>query len=577
MVEITLTIDGKEVKGESEDTILKVCQKNGIHVPTLCHYEGLSDIGSCRMCIVEVEAAGRLSIETACTKPAADGMIVRVNTERLKEMRKATCELIFVEGNHFCMYCVASGNCELQDLAYELGISYIRWPNTHPRRDIDSSHQYLVMDHDRCIMCYRCIRACEELVGNGTLGIDGRGFRAKIIADHKVPWGKSSCVSAGSCLQVCPTGAISDHRNAYMGRRGKVQRIKSTCLFCSVGCGIELVTRDNHLLRIDGNWDAKPNEGLLCALGRFEPLFDGKRARAIKPLMRRNGILEETNWDDSLNLLAGKLNGFDKKTVGALISTRATNETMKLFSDFFRGMGVENLGCLEGPISDPIEKELNIADLDNADMFIVVGEDLVKDHQVAGFFVKRGVSKRWSFLLVIDEEETGLVPLANRWFKPSEVSKAVRFCDAAVNPVVIYGNRAGEEMSVLRRELSGKAKFFWMPTGVNSRGALANGLGKAFDAQTAKFVYVLAGDAGNISEKTMDQLTNADFVTIQSSYIEPWAKVADFILPTVTWVEKEGSITNLEGKVLNVTKAIEPPSGIKAEAEVLNTLIDRLK
>jgi len=576
MAEITLTIDGKEVKGEKGDTILQVCQKNGMDVPTLCHFEGLTDIGSCRMCIVEIEGSGRLRIDTACTTPAAAGMVVKVNTEKLNEMRKAILELLFSEGNHYCLYCVASGDCELQDLGYRFGVDYIRWPLLYPERHIDSSHKYLMMDPNRCVLCRRCVRACAELVGNHTLGVMERGIETMICADLNVPFGESSCASCGTCLSVCPTGTLVDRRSAYMGREVQVERVKSTCLFCSVGCGIEVVTRSNHVLRIEGDWDAEPNKGLLCVAGRFEPLYDEKRRRALNPLVRQNGKLEEAGWDEALDLVAGRLRSFDKKAIGALASTRATNEALQLFANLFRGMGVENLGCLEGPFSEPPEGELSLAHLDEADMFIVVGEDLAENHQVAGFFVKRGATNRGARLIVIDEKETGFVPLAYRWLKPEEVGEAVRLCNAAAQPAVIYGARAGKELEVLHRELAGKARFFWMAPGTNSRGALAAGLGRPFDAGAAKGVYVLACDEGKVPEGLLAQLKKADFVAVQSSYIEPWAEVADVILPTVLWAEKEGSVTNLEGRMLRVARALEPPAGVKDEAEVLKALAEKL-
>jgi len=576
--EITLTIDGKEVKGERGDTILQVCQRNGIDVPTLCHFDCLSDIGVCRMCIIKV--GGRMN--TACTMPATDGMEVELDTPELNALRKANLELLFAERNHHCMFCEMSGDCELQNLAYRFGIDHVRYPYFYPKLPVDSSRDYFIMDHNRCILCRRCVRACAELVGNHTLGVMERGIETMICADLNVPFGESSCVSCGTCLSVCPTGALVDRRSAYMGREVQVKRVKSTCLFCSVGCGAELVVRDNYLLRVEGDWETEPNKGVLCVVGRFEPLYDEKRQRAIKPLVRRDGKLEGVTWGKALDTVAAKLQSFDKKATGALASTRATNETLETFAKLFRGMGVENVGCLEGPIAEPPEhampwKELNLADLDEADMFIVVGEDLAEDHQVAGFFVKRGVNNRGARLIVIDEEETGFVPLAHHWLKPDAVEEAVRLCDAAAQPAVIYGARAGEELAVLCRELAGKAKFFWMAPGTNSRGALAAGLGGAFDAKPAKGVYVLACDEGKVCEELLTQLKKADFVAVQSSYIEPWAEVADVILPTVIWAEKEGSVTNLEGRVLKVAKAIEPPAGVKDEAEVLKALTDRIE
>lgn len=576
MAGITLNIEGRDVRGDDGDTILEVCQKNDIHVPTLCHFEGLTDIGSCRMCIVDIDNAGKSSIDTACTTPAAEGIKVKVNTERLMEMRKATLELLFAEGNHYCMYCVSSGNCELQDLAYEFGIDHIRWPGRHPRRQMDSSHKYLVMDYDRCILCYRCIRACDELVGNNTLGIEGRGFRAKIVADYNVPWGESSCINAGACLQVCPTGAISDRRSAYMGRDEQIQQTKSTCMFCSVGCGIDILTRDNQIIRINGDWDAMPNKGLLCQLGRFGPLYEERYHRVFSPMIKRGDKLEEAAWDDVLDLLAGKIKEFDKGSIGGLASTRATNEEMSHFLSMFDEMGVSNLGCMIGAINKPFDDEVDLSRLNEADMFIVVGEDLAEDHQVVGFFVKRGVSKRWSLLLAVSEEETKLSSLSNLWLKPDEIKEAVRHSRAAANPAVIYGSRAGKEMELLRHELSSRASFYWMPPGANSLGALATGLGKELNFDSAKFVYVLACDERDVSEELLNQLRDVDFVVVHSSYMDPWKQVADIILPATIWSEKDGSTTNLEGKTLKVNRAVIPPLGVKPNTEVLNLLMEKL-
>ncbi|HIC92738.1 MAG TPA: 2Fe-2S iron-sulfur cluster binding domain-containing protein [Anaerolineae bacterium] len=575
--EITLVIDGKEVKGERGDTILQVCQKNGIDVPTLCHFAELSNIGSCRICIVEIEERGRTRMDTACTTPAAEGMAVRTNGDKLNALRKATIELLFAERNHFCMYCEMSGDCELQSLAYRFGMDHIRYPHFYPKLPVDSSRKYFILDHNRCVLCRRCVRACAELVGNHTIGVMERGIGTMIHADLNVPFGESSCVSCGTCLSVCPTGALVDRRSAYMGREAQVERVKSTCLFCSVGCGTELVVRDNYLLRVEGDWDAEPNKGLLCAAGRFEPLYDETRERATRPLVRRNGRLEEASWEEALDTVAGKLRGFDKEAIGALASTRATNETLQLFAELFRGMGVKNVGCLEGPIAEPPEEELNLADLDEADMFIVVGEDLAEDHQVAGFFVKRGVNNRGARLVVVDEKETGFVPLAHRWLKPGEVEEAVRLCNASAQPAVIYGARAGEELEVLRRELAGKARFFWMAPGTNARGALAAGLGKPFDAEAAQCVYVLACDQGRVCQELLAQLKKANFVAVQSSYVEPWNEVADVILPTVLWAEKEGSITNLEGRTLKVNKAVEPPAGVRSEGEIVQAIAGKIR
>jgi len=170
LAEITLTINGKEVKGETGDTILDACEKNGIDVPTLCHFKGLTDVAACRMCIVEI-GEERVAINTACTTQAGEGMVVKTDTEKLNNLRKINLELLLAERNHFCMFCEMSGDCELQNLAYQFKIDYIRYPLLFPKLPIDASHKYIIIDHNRCILCGRCVRVCDELEGNHTLDI----------------------------------------------------------------------------------------------------------------------------------------------------------------------------------------------------------------------------------------------------------------------------------------------------------------------------------------------------------------------------------------------------------------------
>lgn len=579
MAEITLTIDGKAVKGQLGDSVLHVCQRNEIYIPTLCHLDGLPDIGSCRMCIVDIQGPGRPRVSTACTTPAMDGMVINTNTPAINAMRKNILELLLSEGNHYCMYCLSSGDCELQDLAYRFGIEHIRVPRPANEKPsvVDSSHRYLVMDPSRCVLCYRCVRVCNDLEGNRVLGIGGRGSRSQIISDLGGPRGKSSCVSCGMCVQVCPTGALTDRRSSYMGRDTQVGRNKTTCMFCSVGCGEELIIRDNYLIRIEGDWDAEPNHGLMCAVGRYEPLYDEKRARLVRTMaVNMDGKLERVVRDAALNLVVDKVKSFSNESIGILVSTQATNESMELLADVAQKYSIKNIGSLEGPIPEPAEKECNLCDLTDADMFIVVGEDLAKDHQVVGFFVKRGIMELTKQLVIIDEQETGLVSFARQWLKPNEVDKAIEMSKDAKKPAIIYGARAGKEMEVLRAKLSDKAKFLWMAPGVNSRGALASGFGGKFDAASANFVYILACEAKNIPENLIEQLKKAEFVAVQTSYIQPWDQVADVILPNPIWAEKEGTTTNLEGRIQKLEKAIKPPAEVKDELETLVELMEKL-
>jgi len=204
----TLKIDDRDISARGDETILKVARDNGIFIPSLCYVDGLSSIGACRLCIVEVEGSERLY--PACTTKVWEGMVVHTTSERIDRYRRLNLELIFSERNHICSVCVSNGHCELQDLAQRLGI--------------DASHERFVMDHNRCILCARCVRICDEIEGAHTWDVMGRGILTKLISDMNQPWGESeSCTSCGKCVQICPTGALSEKGKSPSEMKKKIE------------------------------------------------------------------------------------------------------------------------------------------------------------------------------------------------------------------------------------------------------------------------------------------------------------------------------------------------------------------
>jgi bidirectional [NiFe] hydrogenase diaphorase subunit len=203
----TLSIDGSDVAGSTEQTILEVASEVGIQIPTLCHLDGLSDVGACRLCVVEI--AGSPKLRAACTTRVEDGMAISTDSERLREYRHEIVEMFFVERNHICSVCVANNHCELQSLAQQLGVTHFELPMLNPLLGVDASHDRFAVDHNRCILCTRCVRVCDEIEGAHTWDVMGRGSGARVITDMGQPWGSSeTCTSCGKCLQVCPTGAL---------------------------------------------------------------------------------------------------------------------------------------------------------------------------------------------------------------------------------------------------------------------------------------------------------------------------------------------------------------------------------
>ena len=300
------------------------------------------------------------------------------------------------------------------------------WPmqpgwNKYP---VDSSHPYYVLDNNRCILCRRCVRACGELVGNFTLTMAERGASTLVVADTNVPLGESTCIKCGTCVQVCPTGALIDRTSAYQGHDLMMSEIKSVCIGCSVGCGIKMIVHDNRIVRIEGDWDAPVNRGVLCEHGRYDPMNE-KRNRITSPMLRKDGKLTPVSWDEALSVVADKLKplaGKEHDGLAALASTRLPVEALamfkELFADGFKSGMVTSTeeGMTTASVNAVAEKagafEGKLDVLKNADVVLCIGANVAKSHMVAGFMIKRALPKGMR-LVNIDPEASELDDLAD--------------------------------------------------------------------------------------------------------------------------------------------------------------------
>lgn len=207
MTILTLTIDGQAVSGRDDESLLTIARQHGVDIPTLCHLDGLGDVGACRLCLVEIEGTNKLL--PACTTKPVEGMVVHTATAKLQRYRRLIVEMIASEGNHHCAVCVSNQHCELQNLAGEVGLQSVRVPYLYPDKKLDATHALFVMDHNRCVLCTRCVRVCHEVEGAHTWDVGFRGIKSEIVAGLHVPWGDAdTCTSCGKCVSVCPTGAL---------------------------------------------------------------------------------------------------------------------------------------------------------------------------------------------------------------------------------------------------------------------------------------------------------------------------------------------------------------------------------
>lgn len=600
---IKLTIDGQTVEVPEGTTVLKAARQAGIDIPTLCDHPQLTPYGGCRLCIVEID--GFRVPQTSCTIPCSNNMNVRTQTPALKKSREFILSMLFSERNHFCPFCqVSGGDCELQNAAYDQEMTH--WPfqpawKTFP---VDASHPYYVLDNNRCILCRRCVRACGELVGNFTLGMEERGTDTLLIADVGVPLGTSTCIQCGTCVQVCPTGALIDRQSAYQGLDDKTTRTASVCQQCSVGCSVEVVTRDNRLVHIEGDWNGAVNGGVLCNLGRYKPVEE-KRARITQPQIKRNGKLENATWDEALALVAERVKsaGNGDHGLAALASTRLSVEALAAFKQLFAdGLKSDLVTAIEEGLptaraaayadnAGPFEAKLDA--LKTADCVIAIGVNLAHSHQVAGFFVKRNQPKG-SKLIVIDPNENELEALADVAIKTNDlealnglIAKSAQFAEAneligAAKQIVIvygkgvaaYGEPAAFEKTIELAKTIG-AQVIGVKGEANSFAAAQLKLDRPFALNGHQAVYVAMGD-DFVTERMMKKLANAPFVVAQASYASKLTEQADVVLPVAMWAEQDGHFVNLEGRVQAAHMALTAPADVKSNVEVLRAVAVKL-
>jgi len=567
---VNLTIDGQEVEAVAGQTILEAAQEAGIEIPALCHHPALEPIGACRVCLVEVSKFQPLY--PACTYRVSEGLAVETHSPRVEKARRFVLEMLFSERNHYCMYCESSGNCELQDLGYLYGLDHWVYPTYTEPFPVDATRDTFLMDHNRCILCRRCVRACAELVANHTLGMRQRGAETMICADMNLPFGESSCIGCGTCLQVCPTGALIDKRSAYMdlGRSAQIERVQSTCSQCSVGCGLEILVRGGNIVRVDGRWEASPNGGVLCKKGRFDPLYE-KRQRITSPMVRRNGALEETSWQEAVGVAARRLSGTPTGKLGVLASSQATNEALYLVKTLFGNeIGASKLGLLNDTMTMLPAPHGTLDQIAHSDLVLVVNSDPARYQPVVSFLIKRAVDKG-TRLIVVDGPENELAPFAQMRLEMDDLDRAIEAVRRAESPLVLYGPGLPDDIVARLQKLSG-AQFLALEPGANSRAAAAFGLEAGFDGSGVEALYCLLGEQAWDGAAASKRVPDGTFLVLQASYESPLVEHADVVLPMAIWSERPGTLTNLEGHVHQAEQAVAARGQAKADWQILSLL-----
>lgn len=343
---VTVTIDGQSIQVPKTSTVLDACEKLGKEIPTLCHQKDLTTVGACRLCVVEVEGAG--NFPTACTLPVKDGMVINTNTDEVRHARKMVLELLWANHPNDCLTCESNGNCKFQDYCYEYGVTESRFRGEVIEHEIDETSRFVERDLDKCILCGKCIRVCHEIQGSEAIDFMDRGFETKVATFYDKGLSDSPCVDCGNCINVCPVGALIPKPLKGKGRDYDFEKVKTTCPYCGVGCTFNLNVKDGEVVGVSPDEEAEVNDGYLCVKGRFGTGFIHNDDRLTQPLVRKNGELVETDWEEALNTVAENFKKLKEKhggdAFGFLASAKCTNEDNYLFQKFARAVvGTNNI------------------------------------------------------------------------------------------------------------------------------------------------------------------------------------------------------------------------------------------
>ena len=652
---LTLTIDGQTVEVNKGTTILQAARRAGKKIPTLCYLEKTHPIGSCRVCSVEV--AGVDGPVMSCNTPAADGMAITTDSEKLKEFRRNMIQFILVNHPLDCPVCERSGECTLQNLTWQMGIKKHDWGTAAHAKKPVVDWGLIRYDQNLCVMCERCVSVCCEVQGIDAYRVDGNGYSAKINTKDGKPL---DCDFCGQCISVCPVGALSSGMY-FSGRSWEMKRTDTICPHCSVGCAFEVNVKNGNIVRVTSNNALGRNNGNLCARGRFGYEFTQQGERLTAPMIRRGHGFETTDWDTALAYIAEKLNGYraeGKDAFGGIGSERATNEDNYVFQKFFRGaLGSGNIDNMINMASrdtaagvfdafGDFPMTVSFDELKEANLFVFIGLDGSNENPVVSNHIREAIyghgaevalaySKEAFFLpsprmkltygyadlhefivtlmgevavavkagggmaggaaVAVDFEKRLDAELAGARAKldgalKAQVAQLAALIKKKQKPVFLMGQEVQRHprAAAIARNIVNLAKItggkvmvmreYCNSQGVNDMGVAPNvlpGYRKESRQDLAVFTdlctlinnhetkALIIADEDVLHRqsdfvKFREAMDKVEFAIVVDQFYTPTAMAADVVLPSCTAMEKDGTFTNIEGRIQKIQKVVEP-------------------